>query len=337
MTKMYKLMFMTILMMSTMFSISAYTWLGMWVGLEINFLSIIPIIMNKIILSSEAPIKYFITQGLASTMIMMSIIIMMWKMNFTSTILNSEIMLIMNSGHLLKMGMARVHFWFPEVLEGLNWNNCMIMLTWQKIAPMMLYMYHMESNMFNYTIILTSMIISSVMSFNQISMRKLMAFSSINHMAWMMAAMKTEKSIWMLYFLIFAMITINIWLTMKIMYYLNQLFLMMNESFSTKIMFMLNFMSLKGIPPFLGFLPKWLVIQTMIEYKMMFLSIIMILFTLIMIFVYMRISMSTLIMKTNQINWKIYMNNKTNIMLTSMLNFFMIFSLILMTIALNEI
>nr|YP_010988601.1 NADH dehydrogenase subunit 2 [Pteroptyx valida]WOR80758.1 NADH dehydrogenase subunit 2 [Pteroptyx valida] len=337
MTKMYKLMFTTILMMSTMISISAYTWLGMWVGLEINLLSIIPIIMNKNILSSEAAIKYFITQALASTMIMMSIIMMMWKMNFTSTIFNSEIMLIMNSGLLLKMGMAPLHFWFPEVLEGLNWNNCMIMLTWQKIAPMMLYMYNMESNMFNYTIIISSMVISSVMSFNQISMRKLMAFSSINHMGWMMAAMMTEKTIWMLYFLIYTMITINISLTMKNMYYLNQLFMLMNESFSTKIMFMLNFLSLSGIPPFLGFLPKWLVIQTMIEYKMMFLSIIMILFTLIMIFVYMRISMSTLIMKTNQINWKININNKTNIMLTSMLNFFMIFSLILMTIALNEI
>nr|YP_010538733.1 NADH dehydrogenase subunit 2 [Pteroptyx tener]QTC08241.1 NADH dehydrogenase subunit 2 [Pteroptyx tener]QTC08280.1 NADH dehydrogenase subunit 2 [Pteroptyx tener]UYE92344.1 NADH dehydrogenase subunit 2 [Pteroptyx tener] len=337
MTKMYKLMFLTILMMSTLISISAYTWLGMWIGLEINLLSIIPIIMNKNILSSESSIKYFITQALASTMIMMSIIMMMWKMNFTSAIFNSEIMLIMNSGLLLKMGMAPLHFWFPEVLEGLNWNNCMIMLTWQKIAPMVLYMYNTEMNMFNYMIIISGMIISSLMSFNQISMRKLMAFSSINHMGWMMAAMMTEKTIWILYFLIYAMITINISLTMKNMYYLNQLFMLMNESFSTKIMFMLNFLSLSGIPPFLGFLPKWLVIQTMIELNMMFLSIIMILFTLIMIFVYMRISMSTLIMKTNQINWKININNKTNIMITSMLNFFMIFSLILMTIALNEI
>nr|YP_010538720.1 NADH dehydrogenase subunit 2 [Emarginoptyx trilucida]UYE92331.1 NADH dehydrogenase subunit 2 [Emarginoptyx trilucida] len=337
MEKIYKLMFLSILMTSTMISISSYTWLGMWIGLEINLLSIIPIIMNKNILSSEASIKYFITQALASTMIMMSIIMMMWKMNFTSTIFNTEIMLIMNSGLLLKMGMAPLHFWFPEVLEGLNWNNCMIMLTWQKIAPMILFMYNTEFNMFNYMIIISGMIISSMMSINQISMRKLMAFSSINHMGWMMAAMMTEKTIWFLYFMIYAMITINISLTMKNMYYLNQLFMMMNESFSMKIMFMLNFLSLSGIPPFLGFLPKWLVIQTMIEMNMMFLAIIMILFTLIMIFVYMRILMSTLIMKTNQINWKMNTNNKINIMFTSTLNFFMVFSLIIMTITLNEI
>nr|QFU28805.1 NADH dehydrogenase subunit 2 [Curtos costipennis] len=337
MMKIYKLIFGIILITSTMISISAYSWVGMWIGLEINLLSIIPIIMNKNILSSESSIKYFITQTLASTFIMMSIIMMMWKLNFYSNMMtNNPMILIMNSSLLLKMGMAPFHFWFPEVLEGLNWFYCMIMLTWQKIAPMMLMMFNSKSILFYSIIIITGMTISVFMSFNQISMRKLMTFSSINHMSWMLTTMLLEKTIWIIYFLIYSIITITITITLKNIFFLNQLF-MINETNQVKIMFILNFMSLGGIPPLLGFLPKWLTIQMMIESKMIIMSIMMIMITLIMIFIYMRIAMSTLLLKNNQMNWKLNLKIKNNNLLNSMINFFSISSLIMITILMNLI
>nr|YP_010538694.1 NADH dehydrogenase subunit 2 [Luciola parvula]UYE92305.1 NADH dehydrogenase subunit 2 [Luciola parvula] len=338
MTKIYKLMFLSILIMSTLISISAYTWLGMWIGLEMNLLSIIPIIQNKNILSSESAIKYFIVQALASTIIMMSIIMMMWKFNFNSNIyMNSNLLMIMNLSLLLKMGMAPVHFWFPEVLEGLNWNNCLLMLTWQKITPMVLLMYNTEFNLFFSMIIISGVIISSIMSMNQMSMRKIMAFSSINHMSWMLTSMILEKTIWILYFIIYSIITINISLMMKNIFYLNQLFPILNIYPSMKMFFMLNFMSLSGIPPFLGFLPKWMVIQTMIENNMFTLTIMMIMFTLVMIYIYMRITMTTLIMKTNQMNWNLKLSLKINKMPISMINFISMMSLCLVTIMMNMI
>nr|QEJ81591.1 NADH dehydrogenase subunit 2 [Asymmetricata circumdata] len=336
MTKMYKLLFLSILMMSTMISISAYSWLGMWIGLEINLMSVIPIIQEKSILSSEASIKYFITQAIASTIIMMTIIMMMWKSNFLSSVnFNSIMITIMNSSLMLKMGMAPLHFWFPEVLEGLNWNNCLLMLTWQKITPMVLIMYNTEFNLFMSTVIISSMIISSLMSMNQISIRKIMAYSSINHMGWMMSTMITEKTIWMIYFIIYSMITINITLMLKNIFYLNQLFPNISISSSMKMFFMLNFMSLSGIPPFLGFLPKWLTIQSMIMNNMYLLPIIMIMFTLIMVYVYMRITMTTLILISSQMNWNLKINLKINKMSISMMNFFSMMSLIIVTVGFN--
>nr|QEJ81375.1 NADH dehydrogenase subunit 2 [Pygoluciola qingyu] len=338
MMKMYKLMFISMLMMSTFISISSYTWLGMWIGLEINLLSIIPIIQDNKMLSSESSIKYFITQAIASTIIMMSMIMMMWKFNFPSMLNStSNLLMIMNSGLILKMGMAPLHFWFPEVLEGLDWNNCMLMLTWQKITPMVLIMYNIEFSIFYMMIIISSMIISGIMSINQISIRKLMAFSSINHMGWMMSSMIMEKTVWMLYFTIYSITTINITLMMKNIFYLNQLFPYLNMSTYMKMFFMLNFLSLSGIPPFLGFLPKWMVIQSMIENNMYLISMIMIMFTLVMIYVYMRIMMTSVIMKTNQMNWNLNLNLKINKMSISMLNFLSMTSLILMTIMLNMI
>nr|UZC78737.1 NADH dehydrogenase subunit 2 [Aquatica leii] len=337
MVKMYKLTFLSTLIMSTLISIWAYTWLGMWIGLEMNLLSIIPIISSKNMMSSESSIKYFITQAIASTVILMSIIMMMWKYNIYSTMDNSNLLMIMNSGLFLKMGMAPLHFWFPEVLEGLNWNNCMLMLTWQKITPMMLIMYNTEFTIFYSVMIISGMIISSIMSMNQVSIRKLMAFSSINHMGWMLAAMIMEKTIWIIYFMIYSFITINIAYMMKNTYYLSQLFPYLNTSPMMKMFFMLNFLSLSGIPPFLGFLPKWMVIQTMVMNKMFMLSMIMIAFTLIMIYVYMRIMMTALVMKINQSNWTLKLNTKINSLSIGMLNFFLVMSLILVTIMLNMI
>nr|YP_011015314.1 NADH dehydrogenase subunit 2 [Silesis erberi]UPP55779.1 NADH dehydrogenase subunit 2 [Silesis erberi] len=342
MTKAYKMLFMSTLMTSTMISISSYSWLGMWLGLEINLLSIIPLMHNqKNMLSAESSIKYFITQAVASTVILMSIILMMNKTSMTSnSVLQSSFMLMMNSSLLTKMGMAPFHFWFPEVMEGLNWMNCLLILTWQKIAPMVLLMYNMKFTMFMTMIIISAMIISGIMGVNQISLRKIMAYSSINHMGWMISTMMVMKTIWFYYFIIYTLISINVVmiLNFKKIFSLNQLFQSMNSDIMTKMFFILNFLSLSGIPPFLGFMPKWLTVQILVQNNMIMLPTIMIVMTLITIFMYMRIALSTLLMNVNEINW----NPKFNVIgfksfYMATMNFLTITSLILVTILFNSL
>nr|ARH53831.1 NADH dehydrogenase subunit 2 [Elateroidea sp. AH-2016] len=340
MTKTYKMMFFTTLISSSLISISSYSWLGMWLGLEINLMSIIPLMQNqKNILSSESSIKYFIVQAIASTLILLSIIILMNKTSISSNLnIQSTFLLLMNSSLLTKMGMAPFHFWFPEVMEGLDWMNCLLILTWQKLAPMVLLMYNMMFPMFMSIIIITSMIISGIMGVNQISMRKILTYSSINHMGWMISSMIVMETIWMYYFLIYTLITTNIVMIMKTTktYFLNQLFQSMNSSTMTKMFFILNFLSLSGIPPFLGFLPKWLTIQTLIENNMIFLPTIMIITTLITIYMYTRITISTLLMNINETNWNLLMSiEKFKSFFLSMMNFFTISSLMVATVLFN--
>nr|YP_010591362.1 NADH dehydrogenase subunit 2 [Agriotes hirayamai]QEH58433.1 NADH dehydrogenase subunit 2 [Agriotes hirayamai] len=340
MTKIYKILFLSTLMISTMISISSYSWLGMWLGLEINLLSIIPMMQNqKNILSAESSIKYFITQAVASTIILMSIIMMMYKTSMTSsTFIQSIFMLTMNSSLLTKMGMAPFHFWFPEVMEGLDWMNCLLILTWQKIAPMVLLMYNMSFTMFTAIIIIASMIISGVMGVNQVSLRKIMAYSSINHMGWMISTMMIMETIWLYYFIIYTVTSINVVMILKSMkiFYLKQLFQSMNSNMMTKMFFILNFLSLSGIPPFLGFMPKWLTVQILIQNNMMFLPTIMIMMTMVTVYMYMRIAISTIIMNMNETNWNPMMNNMMfSKFYLAMMNFFTITSLIIVTVLFN--
>nr|AYW52278.1 NADH dehydrogenase subunit 2 [Galerucinae sp. 7 ACP-2013] len=307
MLKFYKIFFFNTLMIGTLVAISAYSWFNMWIGLEINLLSMIPLMKshsNKF--PAEATLKYFITQALASTMILFALIMMLNSTEIIPIQYNSSYLLILNSALLTKLGAAPFHAWFPEVLEGLNWMNSFILLTWQKLAPMILIMYNFKMSMFFSIIIISSSVIGGILGFNQISVRKIMAYSSINHIAWMLASMMNFKMIWFTYFITYSAISLNI---VMIFYFLNifnlnQLFLSLNSSKLMKLFFIMNFLSLGGLPPFLGFLPKWLVVMNLINNNFYFLSFILIIFTLITLFFYIRITLSTLTVMTSEILMK---------------------------------
>nr|ALO70383.1 NADH deshydrogenase subunit 2 [Bisnius sordidus] len=296
------MLFFSSMMIGTLISISSLTWMGMWMGLEINLLSIIPLMnSNKNLFSSEASLKYFITQALASTILLLSIILTSSNLLFIYE-LKSNMILILNSALLTKMGAAPFHFWFPEIMEGLSWMNCLIMLCWQKIAPMIILSYNMNFPWFFIFIILVSMLIGGILGFNQISLRKILAYSSINHIAWMISSLMIFESIWLMYFLIYTLISINIILIFNVLntFYLKQMFMAMNQKPMIKFFFALNFLSLGGLPPFIGFLPKWLTIENLIKNDLLILTFFMVILTLVTLFFYIRLIYSTLTLNMNE-------------------------------------
>jgi NADH-ubiquinone oxidoreductase chain 2 len=54
-----------------------------------------------------------------------------------------------------------------------------------------------------------------------------------------------------------------------------------------------RFMSLGGLPPFIGFLPKWLILQVLVSEGMMLVSFIIILTRLLTLFYYLRVAFSS--------------------------------------------
>nr|YP_010309730.1 NADH dehydrogenase subunit 2 [Croscherichia paykulli]UMR54847.1 NADH dehydrogenase subunit 2 [Croscherichia paykulli] len=335
MLKLYKIIFFNSMILGTIIAISSYTWLGMWMGLEINLLSIIPLLNSyKNMLSSEASLKYFITQTMASLILLLSIILMLISTEFITPMMNNTLETLLNSALLTKLGAAPFHYWFPEVMEGLNWFNCSILLTWQKIAPMALIMNNYTQTIFMVVIILLSLMISTLMSFNQISLRKIMAFSSINHIAWMISAMISSIPIWFIYFSIYSIITLNITFIFNYskLFFTNQIPLFLENFKSLKLSLMINFLSLGGLPPFLGFMPKWFTINWMILHNFFIIALCLIMFTLILLFVYTRIILSALIIQ--------YSGSKTSVpsipsFSMFMINFITISSLIGCTLSFN--
>nr|AML26653.1 NADH dehydrogenase subunit 2 [Ptiliidae sp. BMNH 1274724] len=317
---MNKYIFMIMLIMGTMTSISSYSWFGMWMGLEINLLSFIPLMKNNNDISNESMIKYFIIQSLASMILLLSII----SFNYYN--------LMMNCALLTKLGAAPFHFWFTQVMESLNWFNAFLLLTWQKIAPLIMMTYNIQMNLF-ILIIIFNMIISGMMSFNQNSLRMILTYSSINHIGWMISSLMFKKLILLNYFSIYAISNL------MIIYFFNKMNFYMKFQLSSKIMknllkifLMMNFMNLGGIPPFIGFYPKWLIMNNLMENSMMMLMFVMIMLTLLMLFIYMNLLLSNFMLSSNKFifNMKI-----TNMFWFYWSNFLFLNSLLTMILLMN--
>nr|WKU83953.1 NADH dehydrogenase subunit 2 [Hypselosyrphus sp.] len=304
-----KIIFFSMLIMSTMITISANSWFSAWMGLEINLMSFIPLMSDNNLMSNESMVKYFMTQALASSVLMFTIIVFMMKNNFMNENQNMIINSIMFSVLLMKSGAAPFHFWFPNVMEGLNWTNAFILMTWQKIAPLMLMSY-----LFNKTMLIMSAILSVILStmegLNQTSIRKLMTFSSINHLGWMLMSMFINQSLWISYFMFYSFLSLNLifLLNMFNIFHMNQLFNLFQMNKSLKLYILLNFLSLSGLPPFMGFLPKWITIQYLSFNQHYFTMTILIMTTLITLFFYLRLCYSSLLLNFMETNWNFYMN-----------------------------
>nr|YP_010397499.1 NADH dehydrogenase subunit 2 [Pagastia tianmumontana]UQJ73369.1 NADH dehydrogenase subunit 2 [Pagastia tianmumontana] len=306
----YKLLFLITLMSGTLITISSTSWFGAWMGLEINLLSFIPLMMNtNNLLSSEASLKYFLTQALASSILLFAVIFFFMMSNWSNPLMENYTNLMICSALLLKSGAAPFHFWFPSVMEGLSWNNSLILMTWQKIAPMVLLSYCLNLNFF-FIIIISCILIGSLGGLNQTSLRKLMAFSSINHLGWMVAGMMNSENLWMIYFMFYSFLSFAIIFMFNSfkLFNINQMFGLFNSNSIVKFLMFLSLLSLGGLPPFMGFLPKWLIIESLINLNMFFLLTLMVTFTLITLFFYIRICYAAFLLNHNENNWNFNAN-----------------------------
>nr|YP_009740576.1 NADH dehydrogenase subunit 2 [Spathosternum prasiniferum prasiniferum]QID03538.1 NADH dehydrogenase subunit 2 [Spathosternum prasiniferum prasiniferum] len=304
-----KLLFLSTLLVGTILSISSNSWFGVWMGLEINLLSFIPMLAsNKNMMINESSIKYFIVQAMASTMLLFSILMIQLKtpIGWESQIIPS---MMISSSLLLKIGAAPFHFWFPEVMGASSWVNCLTLMTWQKIAPMMVLSYCIQMSTFIFAITIFSISIGALGGLNQTSLRKILAYSSISHLGWMISSLVSSETMWEIYFLIYSILSITMVLIFKQsnLFFLNQMYSDSTMKPEIKFMMLLSLLSLGGLPPFLGFLPKWVVMQSLIEMNMTAIMVIMVTLTTITLYYYMRISFSAMILSYSENSWSLKM------------------------------
>lgn len=319
-----------------MIRISSSSWFIIWIGLEINLLSFIPLMINlNNLFSREAILKYFLTQTLASRTLLFSIIFYSFIFEFN---LNYQFKRLLNilfcSSLLIKIGIAPFHFWFPNVIEGLNWINNIILITWQKIAPFIISSFCLN-NYFLLTCVILSSFVGAIGGLNQTSLRKIIAYSSINHLRWIIIAILNNENLWKIYFIFYCFLSISI-IFLFINFNLiniNQTYLIFNNKNFLKILIFIPLLSLGGLPPFLGFFPKWLIIDELINFNLIWLLLILICCTLITLYFYIRICYSSLIFNHFIIiwNWKNFFNFK-NLIFLSLISFFSIFGILIINI-----
>nr|WMY24300.1 NADH dehydrogenase subunit 2 [Nasutitermitinae sp.] len=321
-----KILLMTTLVGGVLVSVSSNSWLGAWMGLEINLMSFIPLMSNvKNMYNTEASLKYFIVQVLASATLLFMVVMKTLAEDLFTFESSAYTSMIICTPLLLKSGAAPLHWWFPGVMEGLSWENCALLMTVQKAAPLMLMSYLIEINAFTLSIILLSTIVGSIGGLNQTSMRKILTYSSINHTGWMLIALTTSENLWMVYFMIYSMLALTVVSAIKLSgtSFINQIMLTNKENTLMKFMMFTSLLSLGGLPPFLGFLPKWIIIQAMIMNNMAPLATIVVVTSLITLYYYLKISYSSFMILNTEPKWNLKshknetMKNITAVILSS--------------------
>nr|AUW38569.1 NADH dehydrogenase subunit 2 [Agonosoma flavolineatum] len=293
-----KTLFTLLMVTGTILTMSSNNWISMWMGLEINMMAFIPIINQKNKNSPQAMMMYFLTQSISSMILMFSIIMNSLEPNM---MINNLTLISL----LIKMGAAPFHMWLPEIMTNMSWTSATLLMTWQKLAPMMMINSMNYNNKIMYISIIMSITVGAIGGLNQMSLRKIMGYSSINHLGWMLSLSKIKNN-WITYIMIYSiMVTMICWMfNQNNMMHINQINSLSMTNME-KMNYFIAMMSLGGLPPFLGFMPKWLVIQTLIENKMFIMMMIMIMFSLISLYYYMR-TMSKMMLNmamNNKWNW----------------------------------
>nr|AAU01021.1 NADH dehydrogenase subunit 2 [Microlophus peruvianus] len=312
----------------TIITASSYHWLMAWIGLEINTLAIIPLISKKHHpRSTEAATKYFLTQAAASALILFSSTINAqqtgtWDITqLTAT--QSNILLTMALA--MKLGLAPTHFWLPEVLQGSTMNTALIISTWQKLAPMTI--LYMTANKLPATMLLIMGTLSTLVGgwggLNQTQMRKIMAFSSIAHIGWITTISFMLTNIMVLNLTIYIIMTTTMFSTLILS---NSKTIKDTTTLPTTYptltpIMALTLLSLGGLPPLSGFIPKWLILEELINQNLTPAASLMAMSALLSLFFYLRLTYTTTMTlspnsTTSKHKWR-FSNQNTN-PLTSM-------------------
>nr|YP_009721013.1 NADH dehydrogenase subunit 2 [Muscicapa sibirica]QGM79811.1 NADH dehydrogenase subunit 2 [Muscicapa sibirica] len=292
-----KLVFTASLLLGTTITISSSHWIMAWAGLEINTLAILPLISKSHHPRAiEAATKYFLVQAAASTLILFSSMTNAWQTgqwDITELTCPTSC-LILTSAIAMKLGLVPFHFWFPEVLQGTSLTTGLLLSTAMKFPPMTL--FFMTSQALNPTLLTTMAILSAAlggwMGLNQTQTRKILAFSSISHLGWMAIIIIYSPKLALLNFYLYVLMTTAVFLTLNSIKTLKLSTLMTTwtKTPALSATLMLTLLSLAGLPPLTGFLPKWLIIQELTKQEMAPAATIIALLSLLSLFFYLRLA-----------------------------------------------
>nr|QXG20339.1 NADH dehydrogenase subunit 2 [Empidonax flaviventris]WDE89115.1 NADH dehydrogenase subunit 2 [Empidonax flaviventris] len=292
-----KLIFSLSLLLGTTITISSSHWVMAWTGLEINTLAILPLISKSHHPRAiEASTKYFLIQATASTLLLFSSMLNAWftgQWDITQLTHPLSCMLL-TVAISMKLGLVPFHFWFPEVLQGSSLMTSLLLATIMKFPPTIL--LFLTSPSLNPTLLSMMAIASAAlggwMGLNQTQIRKIMAFSSISHLGWMAIILIYSPKLTLITFYLYSLTTAAIFFTLDTTNTLKLSTLMAAWSKipSLTAALMLTLLSLAGLPPLTGFLPKWLIIQELTKQELTTTATIIALLSLLGLFFYLRLA-----------------------------------------------
>ena len=157
--------------LGTVLVISTSAWPLAWLGLELNLISFVPFALSEE-RQKKRGMNYFIIQRCGSLLLLLGGILL-------DNISNMRPIIIL--GLILKMGLIPLHFWVPGVASCLKKVPLLVLLSWQKIAPIAIIRLMILSQTW---ILVVNAIVGALLMINTASMTLLLVFRGMLQIAW---------------------------------------------------------------------------------------------------------------------------------------------------------
>ena len=353
--------FLFLLMISTagaMFLISSINLLSFYVSLEMQTipLYIMAALDRKNDKSSEAGLKYFIL-GVSASCLMLFGISMVYGFSGQTAlhqIFADKISIGILFGLLLilislffKISAAPFHMWSPDVYEGSNITATSFFASISKLSFLIIFSFYfipatiiwngMEKII--YFISVLSLLIGAFGAIKQKNLKRLLAYSSIGHVGFMLAALSTKNIVaihsFYFYAITYSFLSIAAFSFLMIIdkenkYTISHLSGLAKTNPILAFLLSALMLSFAGIPPMLGFFSKFYILKAVImgaNNQNFILPVIMIIYSAIAAFYYLRIIKVIYFDEVNKKN-KIALDNKGGIVAFSILSFLSIISIV---------
>jgi NADH-quinone oxidoreductase subunit N len=302
--------------------ISANDLILFYLGLELQSLSlyILASLDRDNLKSNESGLKYFILSSLASGLLLYGCSILYGfsgSTNFeiirsntnTENIGTVFAMVFILVGLAFKVSAVPFHMWTPDVYEGAPSSVTSFFAVVPKIAGIAVFIRFMQIPFGEIEehwqpilifISLASMILGAVAAIGQSNIKRLIAYSSIGHIGFVLAGVSTGTTLGysssITYITIYVVMNLGLFACIFLMKRdgkycesLNDLSGISKNHPILSISLLVILFSLAGIPPLAGFFAKFYIFIAVIESKMYTLAIIGLLSTVISAFYYLRI------------------------------------------------
>ena len=199
--------------------------------MELRLISLLPLIKIK-----ELALKYFVIQRLSSLLLL-----------FSLRMLSNMPILLVGAviGIMLKLGLVPLHIWIPQVFLIKQKVPILLIRTVSKIPPFCILAAAWPSTYLIRFISIARALVGALGGLGQKNIFSLLAYSSITHLGWIMAAICVSIALLGLYFTI---------------YIINIIFLLLCKWEEISLTLSVNLLSLGGMPPLAGFFPKLVVL-----------------------------------------------------------------------------
>ncbi len=310
--------------------ISSRNIISMFLGLELQSicLYILAAYTRYDIKSSESGVKYFVMGALSSGILLYGLSIIFGFTNSTDfyeisksikySIDNNENFLILSIGFVLilcglffKIAVVPFHMWAPDVYEGSATPITAYFTTIPKVGAIAFLIKFLNipfEHYYNawfqilYLVSIISLILGSIAAVNQNNIKRLLAYSSISHMGFILIGILTGNELGIksaqLYISIYMVSILGIFTCLLCLKNkVNGIYLENIKSYSgllkkdsfLSFSFAIFLFSLAGLPPLSGFFGKLYILISAIESNLYLLAVIAVITSIISAFYYLRI------------------------------------------------